>query len=157
MGRRPSLITTVRIPRSPKTVADHIVLGLVTGGLLGPGLVIDRREAQGIRFSKVGGWLSSMPDHGEIELFEERSGATVVECRIWCGGMARRRLLQAVFLGGLLATVGALAFGWLIHTAIPVGVAVGLVWDLAGRFVDRATIRRQVEAFGRNTNYLKTM
>jgi len=148
--------TEVRIARSPKTVADQVVLGLVTGGLLGPGLVIQQREAQCVRFSSLG-TLPGMPNRGEIELIEEDSGGTRLECRFWCHGMSYRRLVQAVCLGALIATITALAFGWLIHLSIPLGVGVGVAWDLVGGYRDRSSLRRRVEAFARNTTYLKTM
>ena len=157
MSRQPSLTTSVRIARSPKTVAEHVVLGLITGGLFGPGLVIDRREARCIGFSKVGGLLPALPDRGEIALSEESSGGTVLECRLWCQGMHYRRLLQSLFLGALAATVVALVFGWLVHISIPVGVAVGVAWDVTRRYRDHAGLRRRVEAFAGNTNYLKSM
>lgn len=109
-----------------------------------------------MRFSSLG-TLPGMPNRGEIELVEEDSGGTRLECRFWCRGMSTRRLVQAVGLGALVATMSALAFGWLIHLSIPLGLGVGLVWDLVGGQRDRSSLRRRVEAFARNTTYLKTM
>ena len=153
----PSLIVVVQIARSPQTVADQVVFGLVSGSLVGPGLVIQKREAMSIRFSSLGGALPTVPDQGEIVLFEESSGGTRIECRLWCRKMGHRRLLQAVLLGALVASVAALAFGWLIHVSIPASGLASIAWDLLTRHRDRTRLRRQVEAFAHNTSYLKTM
>lgn len=155
--RAPSISMVVRISRLRQTVADQLVLGLVTGGLLGPGLVIEKREADSIRFVKAGGLLRRAPDRGEILLSSESSGETVVECRLWCGGMDLRRLLMAAVLGALLATVTALLFGWLIHWSIPLGGAAAVAFDLVGRHRDRSQLRHQIQAFVHNTTYLKAI
>jgi len=157
MTMKPSLTTTVCVARGPQTVAEHVVLGLVTGGLLGVGLIIERREARSIAFTNPGEWLPTGPDRGEISLSENVPGETEVQYRLWCRGLARRRLLHAVVLGALVATITALVFGWLIHISTPVGIVVALVWDVVARFRQRSMLRRRVEAFMHNTNYLRTV
>jgi hypothetical protein len=97
------------------------------------------------------------PDRGEIILSDAAPGETVMECRLWCGGMKRRRLIGASMLGIFSATIGALGFGWLLPVSLPLGVTVALGWDLFARYRDRAHLRRRVQAFVHNTNYLKTM
>jgi hypothetical protein len=155
--RPPTLTTTVRIARSPQTVAEHLVLGLVTGGLLGSGLVIERREADRFQFVKEGGLLTAGPDRGEIVLSETASGETEIECRLWCGGMGRLRLLRAALVGVLVATATALGFGWLLPLSLSVGVISSVGWDVVIRARQLAVLRRQFQAFVRNTNYLKTV
>jgi hypothetical protein len=72
---------------------------------------------------------------------------TSIRCRLWCGGMRRRGLLLAALVGVVVATVGALAFGWLITVSIPLGVGVALVADLLIWRSQRAALRRRVEAY----------
>jgi hypothetical protein len=138
-------------------VAEHLVLGLVTGGLLGPGLLIERRESDRFQFVKPGGLLTAGPDRGEIVLSETAPGETEIECRLWCYGMSRLRLLRSALVGILVATVTALGFGWLLPLALSVGVVTSVVWDLVVRAREQALLRRRVQAFVRNTNYLKTV
>jgi len=150
-------LATIRIVRSPQTVAEHLVLGLVTGGLLGGGLVIRRREAGTVAFSRNSELFPTGPDRGEIELEEIVPGETILSCRLWCNGMARRRLLYAVVAGALVGALAALAAGWLRHISLPLALVVALSWQLIGRFREQSALRRQIEAFVHNTNYLKTM
>jgi len=156
-SRSPTITLTVRIARLRQTVADQLVLGLVTGGFLGPGLIIEKREAQSILFAKAGGVLRRMPDRGELSLSSESSGETVVECRLWCAGMGLRRLIISAAAGALVATLTALAFGWLISWSIPAGFLTALVADLVGRQRDRSQLRHQIKAFIHNTTYLKAI
>jgi hypothetical protein len=153
----PQLTISTKIARSVQIVADQLVLGLVTGGFLGSGLVIERREARRIDFSRIKGLPRRLPDRGEIRLTEDPSGETQMDCQLWCFGMTIWRLLHAIAAGAVVATVGALLFGWLIVVSVPVGVGVALIWDIWGRLRDRTWLRRRVEAFVRNTNYLRSV
>lgn len=157
MATKPTIIKVVKIARSRQIVADQLVLGLITGGFLGAGFVIDSRESHCIKFSKLADPLSRSPDRGEIVLSEASTGETALECRLWCTGMGARRLIISALLGVVAATVTALLFGWLIHWTIPVGLTVAVVHDLAVRWQDRATIERQLDGFVRNISYLKSM
>lgn len=159
MATGPQLTVSTKIARSVPIVADQLVLGLVTGGFLGPGLVIERREAGRIDFSRIKGprQMLRLPDRGELRLTEDPSGGTQLDCQLWCFGMMVWRLVHAVVAGAVVATAGALLFGWLMVVSVPVGVGVALVWDVLGRRRDRAWLRRRVEAFVRNTNYLRSV
>lgn len=155
---RPSLTHTTSLARPRQNVSDQIVLGVVTGGLLGPGFVIERRDAERLRFARVGGLLSTLPDVGEVELHEsDTSGQTEVTFRLWCRGQSLRRLLLALLLGAVIASAAALILGWLIHWSIPTGVAVAIAHDLQGRFRERSVLRRQLDSYLRNITYLKAM
>ena len=151
----PTITKTVRIARLRQTVADQLVLGLVTGGFLGPGLVIEKREAGSIRFARADGVSRRVPDRGELLLTSESSGETAVECRLWCAGMSLRRLVLSALVGALVATLAALGLGWLIHWSIPLGALVALFTDLVGRQRQRSQLRHQIEAYIHNTTYLK--
>jgi hypothetical protein len=164
MSLRPSLIVAVQMARHRQTLSDQLVLGLVTGGLLGPGLVIEGRESDCIRFRKQGGALRPGPDRGEILLTQDTAGGTQVECRIWCGGLALRRALEGILLG--VGIAGLLLAGlWLLGVTAPLRAqsagAGGLLCALAsyvlGRRSDSAHLRRQVLAFLHNTTYLKAI
>ena len=164
MSTRPSLTIVGQMPRHRQTLSDQLVLGLVTGGLFGPGLLIAGREADCIRFRKLGGVLRAAPDRGEILLGIEPSGETRVECRIWCRGLVLRRLVSAALIGASM--VGLLAAGlWVLNwvsasrwdLAAGGGLLTALVAFAIGRWVDRARLRRQVRAFLHNTTYLKAV
>lgn len=157
MAAKPFLSVTVTLARHRQTLADQLVLGVVTGGLLGPGLVIEGRESNRIHFAKVDGVLSSVPDRGELRLEESERGETRVTCEVWCRGMSLRRGFIAILSGASLATLGALGFDWLMVVSGPVGAAAALLLDglLWGR--DRRRLRRQVTAFIKNTTYLKSL
>ena len=153
----PSLTASVRVTRSSQTVAEHMVLGLVTGGLLGPCLMIERRDSDRVQFTRPGGLTTSGPERGEIVLFEPAPGETRIECKLWCTSMAMRRLLRAAALGALVATSTSLLLGWLLPAALPAGLATAVVWERVTRHRERALLRRRVSAFIHNTNYLKTV
>jgi len=51
---------------------------------------------------------------------------------------------------GIWATIASLAFGWLVHLSLPLGVGVGVVWDLLSGRRDRASLRRRIEVFARD-------
>ncbi len=154
---KPFLTVSVTLARHRSTLADQLVLGVVTGGLLGPGLVIEGREADRIRFSRSGGAFSSTPDRGELELRESDRGETEIQCRVWGRGMGLRRALLAALAGGTLASVGALGFDWLMLVSLPVGAALALALDAALLVHDRRRLRRQITAFLENTTYLKSL
>lgn len=155
MGSRPSVSLRLHIARSRQTVTDQLVLGLVTGGLIGPGLVIDRREVNAIHFSRAVG--ANLPDRGELVVEEDAQGETSVECRLWCRGIDRRQLMLSAGLGALVAVVVALAFDWLLPLSALVGGVVAIGWDLAARRRRVRHLRRRVEAFVANMAYLKTV
>jgi hypothetical protein len=168
---RPFLILAVQLPRHKQTLSDQLVLGLVTGGLLGPGLFIETRESDCIRFRKRGGPLQAAPDRGEIRLTTEASGDTRVECRIWCRSLFLRRLIGGILLA--VGMAGLIAAGlWVLKLAPrnqglwtgtvgmwtgAVGLLTALVSSTAGRRMDRARLRRQVQAYLHNTTYLKAI
>lgn len=157
MPAKPFLTVTVTLARHRQTLTDQLVLGVVTGGLLGPGVVIEGRESNRIHFAKVGGRFSSVPDRGELRLEENEKGETRVTCEIWCRGMSLRRGALAILAGASLATLGTLGFDWLMTVSLPLAAAATLLLDglLWGR--DRRRLRRQITAFIKNTTYLKSL
>lgn len=157
MDVKPSMIKVAGIARSRQIVADHLVLGLVTGGFLGGGIVIDERDSHSIRFSKAMGILTRLPDRGEIVLSEDSSGNTTLECRLWCRGMGLRRWITSCLIGVLVALIASLAFGWLLHWSIPSGCGVAVAHDLLARWQQRSSLGRQIEGFIGNMTYLKSM
>jgi len=151
---KPSLSVVVRLARNRQTLTDHVVLGLVTGGLLGPGLVVEGRESTCVRFRKTGGLLARAPDRGEILISTDASGQTQIECRVWCWTLVARWLLAGLGIGVLAGGVAALA-GSTRTTAVVAGLVVAVVWHLAAWWLGRARMRRQIEAYLHNTTYLK--
>ena len=149
----PSLKVVVRLARNRQTLTDHVVLGLVTGGLLGPGVLVEGRESNGVRFRKIGGWLSSVPDRGEILISTDVGGETQVECRVWCWTLLAQRLLAACGLG-LLAAGLALFLGSRA-TAIVAGLLVAVTFHLTAWSFARWRLRRQIETYLHNTTYLR--
>lgn len=157
MKTRPTLVVSAIMPRQKQTLADQLVLGLVTGGFLGRGMSIDGRESSCIRFVRVGDWFEGGPDRGELLLSSTESGETAVECRVWCRGLGARRLLQAALVGAGLSTLGAFGFGWLVSWSVPTGCVAAAIWDAWVRRSDRRRLKRQMLAFIHNTTYLKTV
>jgi hypothetical protein len=153
---KPFLTVSVHLARHRQTLSDQLVLGLVTGGLLGSGLVIEGREASCIRFARTPALLAKEFDRGEIHL--DGDGAeTVVECVVWGRGMSVRRGLIAALVGGGLATLAALGFDWLLSWSLPLGAACALLLDGALWAADRRRLRRQIVAYLKNTTYLKSL
>jgi len=156
MKSKPSMTVTVRMARHRQTVSDQLLLGLVTGGMLGPGLVIEGRESNCIRFRKLG-VLQRAPDRGEILLSTDESGDTLVECRVWARGLGLRRMLRASIVGAGVISLASLGLGWPLHWAALTGLVIGFLTDGVGWWADRAHFRRQVVAYVHNTTYLKSM
>jgi hypothetical protein len=157
MPAKPFLTVSVTVARQRATLADQLVVGVVTGGLLGPGLVIEGRESNRIHFAKVDGLFSLVPDRGELRLTENERGETEVRCEIWCRGMGIRRAALGVAAGATLATLAALGFDWLMVVSLPVGAALALAVDGLLWVRDRRRLRRQITAFIKNTTYLKPL
>jgi hypothetical protein len=155
--RSPFLSVVVTLARHRQTLADQLVLGVVTGGLLGPGLLIEGRESNRIYFAKADGVFSSVPDRGELRLEETEPGETRVTCEVWCRGMGLRRASFAVLAAASLATFAAFGFDWLMTVSLPFAAIVALTLDLLGGVRDRRRLRRQITAFLKNTTYLKSL
>ena len=157
MPSKPFLTVSVPLARHRTTLADQLVLGVVTGGLLGPGLVIEGRESNRIHFAKVDGFLAPVPDRGELRFAESDRGETEVTCEIWCRGMSLRRASISILAGASLATFAALGFDWLMVLSLPVGAGLALFLDGLLWVRDRRRLRRQITAFIKNTTYLKSL
>lgn len=151
---KPSLSVIVRLARNRQTLTDHVVLGLVTGGLLGPGIVVEGRESTCVRFRKAKGFFAAAPDRGEILISTDESGETQIECRVWCWTLAARWLLSGCGVGLLVGGLAVLA-GSARSTAMGAGLLVAVGWCLAAWLIGRSRLRRQIEAFLHNTTYLK--
>lgn len=157
MPSKPFLSVSVTVARQRATLADQLVVGVVTGGLLGPGLVIEARESNRIHFAKVDGFLSSAPDRGELRLNETERGETEVRCEIWCRGMSLRRAAIGAVAGATLATLATLGFDWLMVVSLPAAAVLALASDGLLWVRDRRRLRRQITAFIKNTTYLKPL
>jgi len=57
---------------------------------------------------------------------EDQGIATV---KLWCPGPRRRCVLWGALAGALLATAGALTFGWLISVSVPAAILFGVTVD----------------------------
>jgi hypothetical protein len=147
----------VRMARHRQILSDQLVLGLVTGGLLGPGLVIEGRESNLIRFAKIEGLWQKAPDRGQILLSVEENGETLVDCQVWCRGLLVRRVLAALLGGAACFAVTRWGLGWALGQTLGLALAVVAAWTSMGWWSDRNHLRRQVTAYLRNTTYLKSV
>ena len=147
----------VRMARHRQILSDQLVLGLVTGGLLGPGLVIEGRESNLIRFAKIEGLLQRAPDRGQILLSVLEGGDTLVECQVWCTGLLARRVLAGVAGGVVSFAVARWGLGGGLGEALGLAVAIVAAWVSTGWWSDRNRVRRQISAYLRNTTYLKSV
>lgn len=147
---------TVDLARDPRALAELLAEGLVQGGLVGSGMAIDTRETQRLVFSRrlSAGW--GLADAGELRL-ESTDGGCRVTCQLQCTGLRRRRLLSSALIGGLAATVGTLAFGWLLVISAPVAGVAAVLADTLGWRHDRRQLQRRVETYLGNTAYLKAL
>jgi len=151
--KRPSIELTLDVDRDHKVLLERLVEGLIGGGLAGPGLAIESRDGRAVRFRRRLSAWHRIPDSGEIEV-EATAGSTQVTCRLDCAGLRLRRLVISVGLGATLASVTALAFGWLIVVSVPVACIASALADIVGWRRERAQLRRRVETYITNTNYL---
>jgi hypothetical protein len=137
------------VSRNPEMVGDRLVRGLVNGGLVGPGWVIEHRAARGLAFRRPG----LLADRGEIALAPLPEGTSVI-CRIWCPSCGLRAagvgVVAAVLSGAdLLASLGGGGLA-AAGAALVGGLAALVTWTLG-----RRRLRRQVAAFLANTMFLK--
>ncbi len=153
----PSLSISLKMARNRQTVTEQLVDGLVMGAMLGPGLLIEGREADRIMFKKAGGFFHMAPDRGELLISDDKTGETKIECRIWCPGLVWRSSLLAVGIGlplgawlGWQTTLGSL------ESAICTGVFVG-VFGFVRRLMEQSRLKHQLEAYMHNLIYLKAM
>jgi len=139
MGSRPALQFSTTIPKQSSDIVDHFARNLARFGLLGDGLSIDRLDKTRISFMGPRRFLAAAPEKGELVIEETESSEYRVTSSLWCAGLRRRCLLQSALVGAVMATVAALAFGWLIHISIPLGVgtAVGVDQILWGGWKKR--------------------
>ena len=129
MSPPPDLIVKVQLPGSAGTVAPLLAELLATGIHQGIHLRLEPAGAQGYRFTGPGGFLSRLPGHALLQVKDSVKGVAQVRVEVWFPGLRRRCLMWAVLAGALLATAGALAWGWLISVSIPVSVASAFVVD----------------------------
>lgn len=153
--RGPSVVLQVDLPRQINTAAEQIVLGLVTGALVGGPVAIRKRDANHILFDGCSSARGTVPDVGALNLTTLSSGETRVDCKLSCRRLRLRLLLRACLLGALIATVCSLLFGWLISLSIPTAIGVTAVSDQLAWRGARRRLRTRVETYLRNTVYLK--
>lgn len=154
--RRKDLEFTVDLERDLRASAELLAEGLLHGGLVGAGMAIDARETQRLVFSRRLSVGQGLPDAGELRLESTEAGCRVV-CQLRCGGLRRRRLFISALVGGLTATLGTLAFGWLLAVSAPVAGVAAVLADVLGWRRDRRELRRRVETYLHNSAYLKTL
>jgi hypothetical protein len=148
---------SAKIARHRQTLSDQLVLGLVTGGLLGPGIFIDSRDAKSIRFNQKRGRGYGGGVRGEILISSQESGENLVECNLSVNRGDWRRFFIASGIGAVIATGVALAFGWLVPWSILAGIVGALGVDTLQVRMTRMRLQHQVEAYLHNTTYLNPM
>ena len=138
----------------PALMVDRLVEGVISGGLVGPAQAIKRRDSDGLVFiSQMHG--GSLSDHGEIRIKTIEEGISL-DIRLWCASARRRCLFSSALIGGLAATVGTLAFGWLIvfSALLSALVAIGAYLWMWRRC--RKRLRCRMETFVANTAYIRS-
>jgi hypothetical protein len=139
---------------SADRVLHHFKHGLAYGGLLGPGLVIDSLEANGISFSSTG--LPS-PQQGKLELSELQGGGTKIRLELACHNLRRTQFFKAALAGGFIGFLALLGFGWLITISAPLSVAVALLVDQIGWRQRRRGIAIEATNFVRNFELMEQL
>ena len=151
----PHLSFTLEASREPKLLLEQLAEGLLNGGLLGPDLAIEGRDAESLRFVRRGG-VWHQPDRGELHVAKAGSGAKV-EVRLWCGGLRRRCFARATVIAALAATITTFAFGWLIVLTAPGAGVLAVATDLLSWQTTKKGLRRRVETYVSNTAYLRAL
>jgi hypothetical protein len=134
-------------------VADQLVLGLVSGGLLGPYMRVERRDLEKLAFVQAVSWAGG-PERGEIALGSSETGETTVNILLFCTQMRLWSLAFGTLAGALAATVSTFLFDWLITFSIPTGVLLGLLAYVLHHRRATVKLRRRVEVYLHNTKYL---
>jgi hypothetical protein len=144
----------VIVPHRPEVAVDHVIMGLLSGGLAGVGQRIQIRELERVVFSREQSFAVDTPDSGELQLKRIDEGTKVV-FELLCGSMLRRRILTSVLLGAVLAAIASLALdGQLLWTfSIPLVGAVLYGW--LGWRADRSALGQNIRAYLHNLRYLK--
>ncbi|PID39684.1 MAG: hypothetical protein CSB49_00725 [Proteobacteria bacterium] len=152
---KPHLTFSLEAPREPKLLLEQLVEGVLSGGLAGPGLAIERRDTDRLAFgSRIGGW--AIPDHGEIVVTKTGQGRAL-EVRLWCSAARRRSFSKAAVVGGLGATIATLAFGWLLVVSMPSAAALAIATDILDWRAQRKALQQRIETFVANTAYLRAI
>ncbi|MCB9558656.1 MAG: hypothetical protein H6707_21240 [Deltaproteobacteria bacterium] len=140
--------------RQRRTVVEHLVYGVVGGGMFGPGLAIKTREDRLLRFSRAGALWDPMPDSGEFRV-DDSSAGTEVTCRLWCRGMALRALVIGVIAAAIIAANVVSRLPW-IWAGVATFAGALLCGTIAG-WRDRLRLRRQLRVYLENTRYLSPL
>ena len=125
-SRRPDLRVEVQISDTVGVLDPQLIQYLSSGLHQGVHLRLDGDN----RLQGPGGFLSGQAHQVTIHL-ESGSGdnPTTAKVALWCPGPRRRCLLWGALAGALLATAGALAFGWLISVSVPAAIFFGVAVD----------------------------
>lgn len=73
---------------------------------------------------------------------------------LWCRRIKRRHVRQSIALGGVVATVLALAFGWLIVLSVPLSIGTALATYLWSWRRSRRRLDLTLSTFSQNLRYL---
>ncbi|MFH1131244.1 MAG: hypothetical protein V1754_07905 [Pseudomonadota bacterium] len=146
----------VVVPHGPESIAEQVVLGIVGGGFLGPGLLITRREADRIEFRRVSGMWERGPDKGEIALGKTITG-TVVSCCLWNRRMRVRRLILSALFGLALIGIALTSVNCFGYMLLPVAVLVAFVGGVWGWRADCKRQKQMVDTYLQNSRYLRRM
>ncbi len=146
----------VVVPHRPEVAVDHVIMGLLSGGLAGLGQRIQIRELERIVFSREKSFAANIPDGGELQLNRIDEGTRVV-FKLLCGNILRRRLLTSILLGAVLAAIASLALDSLIIWTLTIPMVGAALYGWLGWRADRRAISQNIRAYLHNLRYLKLL
>ena len=141
----------IKIPRARTRVEEQVVRGLVSGGLLGPALQIERRDAQSIEFFQLSPMRPSVPSRGLI-----RFASTAVGTELEFVLCFPPRFFSALWL--VFAVGVSLGLKMLVPESPISWVVAGFcvaTW-LWGRARAKRTCLARLHAYLHNSEYLRT-
>lgn len=149
-----NIVFDASVPRRADVVEEHLALGLLNGGLLGGGLLVEGREAGRLRFRRIPSFFD-VPDSGELLIEGSAKGETRVRFELACCTMRLRSgalgVLVALAVAALTLRLGP---PW---WAVCAGAAVlGLVVAVFAWTAARRRLVGRARAFTSSARYLKS-
>ena len=155
MSLKPDLKVDTHLPDFTGDLSKAISDPLLTGLFLGAPVRIEESNSEVIRFQGTGGFLSSSPGRGELALQQQPEGYRL-SISLWGPGPRRRCFLWGVLSGALIATMAALALGWLISWSIPAAMITAIAVDRGCWRAWRARMSRGIGAILHNVLKIST-
>lgn len=129
---------------------EAFMLSLSRGELAGHGLRLVEDGADHVVAVRGASSAADVPERIQLG---HRPGEPLAVA-IWCRRMKGAKLLRGAYVGGVVGTVTALAFGWLIPISVPVAVvSAWAAYLLAWRRAERLLVDR-FRACAENLRYL---